>query len=53
MDLRRVDLVAPIMLDRLDVMVTKGCDMVEWDNADLPIHEVTCTAMTTRRCRVW
>ncbi|CAN0438455.1 unnamed protein product, partial [Discosporangium mesarthrocarpum] len=40
LDLRRLDVVAPIMLDRLDVMKAKGCDAVEWDNADLPIHEV-------------
>ncbi|CAM9917240.1 unnamed protein product, partial [Discosporangium mesarthrocarpum] len=40
LDLRRLDLIAPIMLDRLDVMKAKGCDAVEWDNADLPIHDV-------------
>ncbi|CAN0200890.1 unnamed protein product, partial [Discosporangium mesarthrocarpum] len=39
LDLRRLDLIAPIMLDRLDVMKAKGCDAVEWDNADLPIHD--------------
>ena len=40
LDLRRLDLVAPIMLERLDIMKAKGCDAVEWDNADLPVHDV-------------
>ncbi|CAN0440151.1 unnamed protein product, partial [Pylaiella littoralis] len=38
LDLRRLDLVAPIMLERMDIMKAKGCDAVEWDNADLPVH---------------
>jgi len=29
------------MLERLDIMKAKGCDAVEWDNADLPVHEVS------------
>lgn len=41
LDLRRLDLVAPIMLERLDIMKAKGCDAVEWDNADLPVHDVS------------
>lgn len=41
LDLRRLDVIAPIMLERLDIMATKGCDAVEWDNADLPVHQVT------------
>ena len=41
LDLRRLDLVAPIMLERLDIMQAKGCDAVEWDNADLPVHDVS------------
>eukprot|EP00752_Nemacystus_decipiens_P006046 g5457.t1 len=40
LDLRRLDLVASIMLDRLDIMKAKGCDAVEWDNADLPVHSL-------------
>eukprot|EP00752_Nemacystus_decipiens_P018377 g16486.t1 len=40
LDLRRLDLVAPIMLDRLDTLQAKGCDAVEWDNADLPVHDL-------------
>ncbi|CAM9487610.1 unnamed protein product, partial [Ectocarpus fasciculatus] len=40
LDLRRLDLVAPIMLERLDIMQAKGCDAVEWDNADLPVHDL-------------
>ncbi|CAM9538937.1 unnamed protein product, partial [Laminaria digitata] len=40
LDLRRLDVIAPIMLERLDIMAAKGCDAVEWDNADLPVHEV-------------
>lgn len=43
LDLRRLDLVAPIMLERLDIMKNKGCDAVEWDNADLPVHTVSLT----------
>lgn len=34
------------MLDRLDVMEAKGCDAVEWDNADLPIHDVSYFCFT-------
>ena len=37
LDLRRLDLIAPIMLERLDIMAAKGCDAVEWDNADVYI----------------
>lgn len=40
LDLRRLDLIAPIMLARLDVMAAKGCDAVEWDNADLQEQSV-------------
>lgn len=40
LDLRRLDVIAPIMLERLDIMAERGCDAVEWDNADLPVHEV-------------
>ena len=40
LDLRRLDLIAPIMLERLDIMAARGCNAVEWDNADLPVHEV-------------
>ncbi|CAN0442410.1 unnamed protein product [Pylaiella littoralis] len=43
LDLRRLDLVAPIMLERMDIMKAKGCDAVEWDNADLPVHTVSLT----------
>ena len=32
------------MLERLDIMSARGCDAVEWDNADLPVHEVTVGA---------
>lgn len=41
LDHRRLDLVAPIMLDRLDTLQAKGCDAVEWDNADLPVQSVS------------
>eukprot|EP00903_Cladosiphon_okamuranus_P020129 g18483.t1 len=44
LDLRRLDLVAPIMLERLDIMQAKGCDAVEWDNADLPVHDLGLNA---------
>ncbi|CAN0402969.1 unnamed protein product, partial [Ectocarpus sp. 12 AP-2014] len=36
LDLRHLDLV-----ERLDIMQAKGCDAVEWDNADLPVHNVS------------
>jgi len=54
LDLRRLDLVAPIMLERLDIMQAKGCDAVEWDNADLPVHTVglTCVRFSPIRCIV-
>ena len=29
------------MLERLDIMAARGCDAVEWDNADLPVHDVS------------
>lgn len=41
LDLRRLDVIAPIMLERLDIMAAKGCDAVEWDNPDVYAHEVT------------
>ncbi|CAM9540559.1 unnamed protein product, partial [Hapterophycus canaliculatus] len=41
LDLRRLDLIAPIMLARLDTMAAKGCDAVEWDNADLQEQSTT------------
>lgn len=47
LDLRRLDLIAPIMLERLDIMKAKGCDAVEWDNADLPVHEVNHSLHST------
>lgn len=46
LDLRRLDVIAPIMLERLDIMAAKGCDAVEWDNADVYVHEVTVEGRT-------
>jgi hypothetical protein len=34
LDIRRIDLLAPIMRSRLDLAVQKGCDAVEPDNVD-------------------
>lgn len=34
LDIRRIDLLGPIMRDRLDLAVAKGCDGVEPDNMD-------------------
>ena len=34
LDIRRIDLLGPIMRSRLDLAVTKGCDAVEPDNMD-------------------
>lgn len=34
LDIRRIDLLAPIMRGRLDLAVAKGCDAVEPDNVD-------------------
>lgn len=34
LDIRRIDLLTPIMTSRLDLAVTKGCDGVEPDNMD-------------------
>ncbi len=34
LDIRRIDLLSPIMLARLDMAVDKGCDGVEPDNVD-------------------
>ncbi len=34
LDIRRIDLLGPIMESRLDLAVTKGCDAVEPDNVD-------------------
>ena len=41
LDLRRPGVIAPIMLERFDIMAAKGFDAVEWDNADVYVHEVT------------
>lgn len=40
LDIGRMNLIAPIMLDRLDLMKTKGCDAVEWDNDDLVLNNL-------------
>ena len=34
LDIRQIDLLAPVMLSRLDLAVSKGCDGVEPDNVD-------------------
>lgn len=34
LDIRRIDLLAPVMLGRLDLAAEKGCDAVEPDNVD-------------------
>ncbi|KNC77701.1 hypothetical protein SARC_09843 [Sphaeroforma arctica JP610] len=39
LDLRRFDIIGPIMMNRLDAAKAKGCDAVEFDNPDIVIHE--------------
>ncbi|KNC78829.1 hypothetical protein SARC_08746 [Sphaeroforma arctica JP610] len=39
LDIRRIDIIAPIMMDRLDAAKAKGCDALEFDNPDVIIHE--------------
>lgn len=34
LDFRRLDVIGPIMLNRLDVAMMKGCDGIEFDNPD-------------------
>ncbi|KNC77423.1 hypothetical protein SARC_10117 [Sphaeroforma arctica JP610] len=38
LDLRRMDVIGPLMLERLDVAQQKGCDAIEFDNADTVTH---------------
>jgi hypothetical protein len=39
LDVRRIDLLAPVMTARLDLAVQKGCDGVDPDNVDSYTHE--------------
>lgn len=39
LDIRRLDLLSPIMEARLDLAVSKGCDGVDPDNVDSYIHD--------------
>lgn len=39
LDVRRREIILPIMLNRIGMMKHKGCDAVEWDNPDAFFHE--------------
>eukprot|EP00698_Gefionella_okellyi_P010668 TRINITY_DN2778_c0_g2_i1.p1 TRINITY_DN2778_c0_g2~~TRINITY_DN2778_c0_g2_i1.p1 ORF type:complete len:838 (-),score=151.67 TRINITY_DN2778_c0_g2_i1:242-2755(-) len=39
LDIRRLDIIGPIMLDRIDESLLKGCDAIEYDNPDGFYHD--------------
>eukprot|EP01134_Creolimax_fragrantissima_P006966 CFRG6966T1 len=38
LDIRRLDIIGPLLLHRLDLAQEKGCDAIEFDNPDMIIH---------------
>jgi hypothetical protein len=55
LDIRRIDLLGPILRARLDVAVAKGCDAVEPDNVDGYMNETgfPLTAADQLRYNLW
>ncbi|KNC79085.1 hypothetical protein SARC_08517, partial [Sphaeroforma arctica JP610] len=39
LDLRRMDMILEVMLERIDLARDKGCDAIEYDNLDMYIHD--------------